>query len=145
MRSAAPRPPARRFESTPGQMLRPQNSIACWSGNGTGLAGSCCIALPASKQLQELGVRFIATIQGFDTDWKNPASQFLLHVPAAAAEFERSSIRERTQAGRPTRIELDFDSELSVLRRCNAADVKHVYLNTGNPVSGLVFNHASMV
>ena len=30
---------------------------------------------------------------------KNPASRFLLHVLGAAAEFERSLIRERTRAG----------------------------------------------
>jgi DNA invertase Pin-like site-specific DNA recombinase len=44
-------------------------------------------------------VRFIATTQNLDTDEKNPASKFLLHVLGAAAEFERSLIRERTRAG----------------------------------------------
>lgn len=52
------------------------------------------------QELQQLGIRFIAVTQGLDTDKKNPASQFLLHVLAAAAEFERSLILERTQAGR---------------------------------------------
>jgi len=52
------------------------------------------------KFLEDHGVRFIAVTQGLDTDIQNPASQFLLHVLGAAAEFERSLIRERTQAGR---------------------------------------------
>ena len=56
--------------------------------------------LACIQELQQLGIRFIAVTQGLDTDKKNPASQFLLHVLAAAAEFERSLILERTQAGR---------------------------------------------
>jgi len=50
--------------------------------------------------LEDHGIRFIAVTQGLDTDIQNPASRFLLHVLGAAAEFERSLIRERTQAGR---------------------------------------------
>jgi DNA invertase Pin-like site-specific DNA recombinase len=50
--------------------------------------------------LEDHGIRFIALTQGLDTDQRNPASRFLLHVLGAAAEFERSLIRERTQAGR---------------------------------------------
>ena len=50
--------------------------------------------------LEDRGIRFIAVTQGLDTDQRNPASRFLLHVLGAAAEFERSLIRERTQAGR---------------------------------------------
>ena len=49
--------------------------------------------------LQENRIRFISVTQGLDTDQQNPASRFLLHVLGAAAEFERSLIRERTQAG----------------------------------------------
>jgi putative DNA-invertase from lambdoid prophage Rac len=52
------------------------------------------------QALEECGVRFIAVTQRLDTDVKNPASRFLLHVLGAAAEFERALIRERTQAGR---------------------------------------------
>ena len=40
---------------------------------------------------------------------QNPASRFLLHVLGAAAEFERSLIRERTQAGR-LRYQQDYDA-----------------------------------
>src|SRR5215469_7215458 len=61
--------------------------------------------LACIQQLQEYGIRFIAVTQGLDTDRKNPASQFLLHVLAAAAEFERSLIVERTHAGRMRYLE----------------------------------------
>jgi DNA invertase Pin-like site-specific DNA recombinase len=61
------------------------------------------------KTLEENGVRFIAVTQGLDTDLQNPASRFLLHVLGAAAEFERSSMRERTQAGQ-ARYRQDFES-----------------------------------
>src|SRR5579859_1563078 len=37
--------------------------------------------------------------QALDTDNRNPASRFLLHVLGAAAEFERNLIRERSSAG----------------------------------------------
>jgi DNA invertase Pin-like site-specific DNA recombinase len=59
--------------------------------------------------LERNGIRFIAVTQGLDTDQKNPASRFLLHVLGAAAEFERSLIRERTQAGQ-ARYRQDFES-----------------------------------
>jgi DNA invertase Pin-like site-specific DNA recombinase len=51
------------------------------------------------RTLEEDGIRFIAVTQGLDTDQRNPASRFLLHVLGAAAEFERALIRERTRAG----------------------------------------------
>ena len=57
------------------------------------------------KTLEE----FIAVTQGLDTDLQNPASRLLLHVLGAAAEFERSLIRERTQAGQ-ARYRQDFES-----------------------------------
>ena len=44
------------------------------------------------RTLEDHGVRFIAVTQNLDTDVKNPASRFLLHVLAAAAEFERALI-----------------------------------------------------
>jgi DNA invertase Pin-like site-specific DNA recombinase len=56
--------------------------------------------LSCIEELQELGIRFIAITQGLDVDRRNPASKFLLHVLAAAAEFERSLILERTAAGK---------------------------------------------
>jgi DNA invertase Pin-like site-specific DNA recombinase len=59
------------------------------------------------RTLEDHGIRFIAVTQGLDTDQRNPASRFLLHVLGAAAEFERSLIRERTQAGR-VRYQQDY-------------------------------------
>ena len=61
------------------------------------------------KTLEDHGIRFIAVTQGLDTDIQNPASRFLLHVLGAAAEFERSLIRERTQAGR-LRCQQDYNA-----------------------------------
>ena len=61
------------------------------------------------RTLEEHGIRFIAVTQGLDTDQRNPASRFLLHVLGAAAEFERSLIRERTLAG-PSRYQQDYES-----------------------------------
>jgi len=60
------------------------------------------------QELEERGIRFVAVTQNLDTDQRNPASRFLLHVLAAAAEFERSLILERTKAGR-TRYRQDFE------------------------------------
>ena len=51
------------------------------------------------QTLETCGVRFIAVTQGLDTDQRNPASRFMLQVLGAAAEFERSLIRERSLAG----------------------------------------------
>jgi DNA invertase Pin-like site-specific DNA recombinase len=51
------------------------------------------------EELDQSGVRFIATTQALDTDQRNPASRFMLQVLGAAAEFERSLILERTRAG----------------------------------------------
>ena len=59
--------------------------------------------------LESCGVRFIAVTQALDTDQKNPASRFLLHVLGAAAEFERSLIAERIHAGR-IRYQQDFEN-----------------------------------
>jgi len=51
------------------------------------------------QELRSLGVRFIATSQGIDTDESNPTSRLLLNMLAAFAEFERELIVERTRAG----------------------------------------------
>lgn len=61
------------------------------------------------RDLERNGIRFIAATQGLDTDQRNPASRFLLHVLGASAEFERALIRERTQAGQ-ARYKQDFES-----------------------------------
>jgi DNA invertase Pin-like site-specific DNA recombinase len=59
------------------------------------------------RTLEDHGIRFIAVPQGLDTDQRNPASRLLLQVLGAAAEFERSLISERTQAGR-VRYQQDY-------------------------------------
>ena len=51
------------------------------------------------QELSSLGIRFIATSQGLDTDESNPASKLLMHILAAVAQFERELIRERVSAG----------------------------------------------
>lgn len=51
-------------------------------------------------ELEALGVRFVATTQGIDTDKSNPISQLLMRIMMAFAEFEREMICERTAAGR---------------------------------------------
>jgi DNA invertase Pin-like site-specific DNA recombinase len=61
------------------------------------------------KTLEDYGIRFVAVTQRLDTDIQNPASRFLLHVLGAAAEFERSLIRERSQAGR-LRYQQDYNA-----------------------------------
>jgi len=51
------------------------------------------------QELASLGIRFIATSQGLDTDESNPASKLLLHILAAISQFERELIHERVSAG----------------------------------------------
>ena len=51
------------------------------------------------QELRSLGVRFIATTQGIDTDESNPASKLMLNLLVAFSEFERELIVERTRAG----------------------------------------------
>jgi len=45
------------------------------------------------------GTALVATSQGIDTSESNPAGRLQMHVLAAVAEFERSVIRERINAG----------------------------------------------
>jgi Resolvase, N terminal domain len=90
-------------------MPAPGNSTSCWFGSWTGFG-----ALPGGLPQQHPhsrrhGVRFIAVTQNLDTDIKNPACRFLLHVLGAAADFERALIRERTQAGR-LRYKQDYEA-----------------------------------
>jgi DNA invertase Pin-like site-specific DNA recombinase len=51
------------------------------------------------QELHSLGVRFIATSQGIDTDEGNPTARLMLNLLAAFSEFERELIVERTKAG----------------------------------------------
>jgi|HubBroStandDraft_2_1064218.scaffolds.fasta_scaffold23352_4 putative DNA-invertase from lambdoid prophage Rac len=59
------------------------------------------------QTFDSLGIRFIATTQGIDTDKQNPMSRLLLHLMGAFAEFERSVIVERVQAG-ATQYKADY-------------------------------------
>jgi putative DNA-invertase from lambdoid prophage Rac len=72
--------------------------VLCWKLDRFGRSLLDCLA--NLRELDAHGVRFIATTQALDTDNRNPASKFLLHVLGAAAEFERELIRERSTAGR---------------------------------------------
>jgi DNA invertase Pin-like site-specific DNA recombinase len=73
------------------------DAVCCWKLDRFGRSLVDC--LNHVQTLESCGVRFIAITQGLDTDQQNPASRFLLHVLGAAAEFERSLIRERVSAG----------------------------------------------
>jgi putative DNA-invertase from lambdoid prophage Rac len=79
-------------------MVRKFDCLLVWKLDRFGRSLVDC--LNNIKFLEDHDIRFIAVTQGLDTDIQNPASRFLLHVLGAAAEFERSLIRERTQAGR---------------------------------------------
>ena len=72
--------------------------VLCWKLDRFGRSLRDC--LNNLHELDSYGVRFIATTQNLDTDHRNPASRFMLHVLGAAAEFERELIRERSAAGR---------------------------------------------
>jgi putative DNA-invertase from lambdoid prophage Rac len=90
-------------------------------------------------ELVSLGIRFIATSQGLDTDESNPASKLLMHILAAVAQFERELIRERVSAGmkaakvrgtktgnaigRPRRI---FDREAVVRLRAEGVSIEKI-------------------
>jgi DNA invertase Pin-like site-specific DNA recombinase len=80
--------------------------LLCWKLDRFGRSLVDC--LNNIQELERCGIRFVAVTQGLDTDQRNPASRFLLHVLGAAAEFERALIRERTQAGR-LRYKQDFE------------------------------------
>jgi putative DNA-invertase from lambdoid prophage Rac len=91
------------------------------------------------QELASLGIRFIATSQGLDTDEANPASKLLMHILAAVAQFERELIRERVSAGmkaakargtksgnaigRPRRI---FDREAVVRLRAEGMSIEKI-------------------
>ena len=93
------------------------------------------------QDLASMGIRFIATSQGLDTDESNPASKLLLHILAAVAQFERELIHERVSAGmkaarkygtktgnpigRPRRI---FDREEVVRLRATGLSIERIAL-----------------
>jgi len=72
-------------------------TVLVWKLDRFGRSLLDCLANLETLDIE--AVRFIAVSQGLDTDCKNPASRLLLHVLAAAAEFERELIRERSTSG----------------------------------------------
>lgn len=77
--------------------LRKFESVVVYKLDRWGRSLVHCIA--GIQELQALGIRFVATSQGLDTDESNPASKLLMHILAAVAQFERELIRERVSAG----------------------------------------------
>jgi len=73
------------------------DAVLVWKLDRFGRSLVHCVS--GIQELSSLGIRFIATSQGLDTDESNPASKLLLHILAAVAQFERELIRERTLAG----------------------------------------------
>jgi len=73
------------------------DAVVVWKLDRFGRSLVHCVS--GIQELASLGVRFIATSQGLDTDESNPASKLLMHILAAVAQFERELIRERVSAG----------------------------------------------
>ena len=82
------------------------DAVCVWKLDRFGRSQLACLHM--ITELDDRGIRFIATTQAIDTDQRNPASRFMLQVLAAMAEFERTQILERTQAGQ-ARYRKDFD------------------------------------
>lgn len=76
---------------------RALDAVACWKIDRWGR--SMPHFVQSVRELDSLGVRFIAITQGIDTDQCNPSSKLMLNMLAAFAEFERELIVERTRAG----------------------------------------------
>ncbi len=73
------------------------DAVLVWKLDRFGRSLVHCVS--GIQELSSLGIRFIATSQGLDTDESNPTSKLLLHILAAVAQFERELIRERVSAG----------------------------------------------
>jgi putative DNA-invertase from lambdoid prophage Rac len=73
------------------------DAVVVWKLDRFGRSLVHCVS--GIQELASLGVRFIATSQGLDTDQSNPTSQLLLHILAAVGQFERELIKERVSAG----------------------------------------------
>jgi putative DNA-invertase from lambdoid prophage Rac len=87
--------------------LRKFDCVLVWKLDRFGRSLVDC--LNSIQALDGYGVRFIAVTQALDTDQRNPASRLLVHVLAATAEFERSLILERSQAGQ-ARYRRDYEA-----------------------------------
>jgi putative DNA-invertase from lambdoid prophage Rac len=76
---------------------RAVDAIVCWKIDRWSRSLPCFVS--SVQELRSLGVRFIATSQGVDTDASNPTASLMLNLLAAFSEFEHSLIVERTHAG----------------------------------------------
>src|SRR5690348_54998 len=61
------------------------DGVLVWKLDRFGRSLVACVS--GIQELASLGIRFIATSQGLDTDESNPASKLLLHILAAVAQF----------------------------------------------------------
>src|SRR5579864_5153745 len=77
--------------------LRRFDAVLVWKLDRFGRSLVHCVS--GIQELSSLGIRFIATTQGLDTDESNPASKLLMHILAAVAQFERELIHERVSVG----------------------------------------------
>src|SRR5712692_7187331 len=88
---------ARRCAQTTVARCRRFDAVVVWKLDRFGRSLVHCVS--GIQELSSLGIRFIATSQGLDTDESNPGSKLLMHILAAVAQFERELIRERVSAG----------------------------------------------
>ena len=114
------------------------DAVVVWKLDRFGRSLVHCIS--GIQELASLGVRFIATSQGLDTDQSNPTAQLLLHILAALGQFERELIKERVCAGmrnakaqgksvgRPKRV---FDREEVVRLRREGQSIAGIARRTG--------------
>ena len=109
------------------------DAVCCWKLDRFGRSLMDC--LNHIQTLESSGVRFIAITQGLDTDQQNPASRFLLHVLGAAAEFERSLIRERVSAG--MKAAKTAGKVIGRPRRVFNRDAVHELRNQGMPIAAI--------
>lgn len=78
------------------------------------------------RELEGLGIRFLAITQGLDTDQSNPVSRFLVSILGAVAELEREMIAERVRAGqkRARARGVKFGAPLKIFDRHRAAEMR---------------------
>jgi DNA invertase Pin-like site-specific DNA recombinase len=72
-------------------------AVAVWKLDRFGRSLVDC--LNNIRTLEAHQVRFLSVTQNLDTSHADPAGRFLLHILGAAAEFERSLIKDRVHAG----------------------------------------------
>ena len=115
-------------------------AVAVWKLDRFGRSLVDC--LNNIRALEAHQVRFLSVTQNLDTSHADPAGRFLLHILGAAAEFERSLIKDRVHAGlkqarlagkqlgRPKTVfnreevrRLRFDEGLSIRQICVRMDL----------------------